>query len=288
MESLIPSFVSALGALHLDLDPLRQKLRKPLRPLWITPSSVLPTDTPRFGDFHPVVCCTASRRVEGGESSEGGYIQGAADDSEAWAHGLTASVFWEHRDELLAAGEAELPGLIAGFVQQEAKGTERRCQVVRPTGRVFLGTLEGLEAMVRTEKDVVVSVGVSACASLEVKGCLHLKCAAGKVGSRQLRHDLPKVLHFVRERLQELGEGEGRILVVCATGKDHSVGVVLAILCLFVNDDGSLRPKSEVGDIPTGLNKQTIKQRLSWISVSQPDANPSRATLQSVNAFLLG
>jgi tRNA A64-2'-O-ribosylphosphate transferase len=35
------------------------------------------------------------------------------------------------------------------------------------------------------------------------------------------------------------------------------------------------------------MDKQFIRQRLAWIITSKPDANPSRATLQSVNAFLL-
>ena len=77
-------------------------------------------------------------------------------------------------------------------------------------------------------------------------------------------------------------------MVADANGKDQGVGVALAILCLFITDDGKIRPSEEVKEPPNGLNKQTIKQKLSWISVAKPDANPSRTTLQSVNAFLLG
>lgn len=35
------------------------------------------------------------------------------------------------------------------------------------------------------------------------------------------------------------------------------------------------------------IDKQFIKQRLAWITSSKPDANPSRATLQAVNSFLM-
>jgi tRNA A64-2'-O-ribosylphosphate transferase len=61
-----------------------------------------------FEDYHPVICCTVSRRVAGGELSEGGYIQGAGDDTENWAHGLSPPVFWANREVLLSTPEAEL------------------------------------------------------------------------------------------------------------------------------------------------------------------------------------
>lgn len=35
------------------------------------------------------------------------------------------------------------------------------------------------------------------------------------------------------------------------------------------------------------IGKHLVKQRLAWISSSKPDANPSRATLQAVNSFLM-
>lgn len=35
------------------------------------------------------------------------------------------------------------------------------------------------------------------------------------------------------------------------------------------------------------ISKQFIRQRLAWIVSSEHDVNPSRSTLQSVNAFLM-
>lgn len=35
------------------------------------------------------------------------------------------------------------------------------------------------------------------------------------------------------------------------------------------------------------IGKQFIRQRLAWIVSSKHDVNPSRSTLQSVNAFLM-
>jgi tRNA A64-2'-O-ribosylphosphate transferase len=55
-----------------------------MRPLWITQDMGIP-DEVVFTDFHPIICCTASKRIYGGEGADGGYIQGAGDDSEGWA-----------------------------------------------------------------------------------------------------------------------------------------------------------------------------------------------------------
>ncbi|KAL7823907.1 tRNA A64-2'-O-ribosylphosphate transferase [Trichoderma gracile] len=129
ITALIPSFVSSLKELNLNLPT---SLTKPLRPLWITQDSSLPPpptgsddDDDRdedqgviFQDYRPVICCTASRRVVGSEVDEGGYIQGAGDDTENWAMGLTPDVFWANAEALLSASEAELPELILKLVEE--------------------------------------------------------------------------------------------------------------------------------------------------------------------------
>lgn len=42
-----------------------------------------------------------------------------------------------------------------------------------------------------------------------------------------------------------------------------------------------------VGLRTQSVGKQFIRQRLAWIVSSKHDVNPSRSTLQSVNAFLM-
>ncbi|OTA01554.1 hypothetical protein A9Z42_0018730 [Trichoderma parareesei] len=135
ITALIPSFLSSLKELNLNLPT---SLTKPLRPLWITQDSSLPPPPPPpppsgdseedddldqdqgviFQDYRPVICCTASRRVVGSEVDEGGYIQGAGDDTENWAMGLTPDVFWANAETLLSASDAELPELISKLVQE--------------------------------------------------------------------------------------------------------------------------------------------------------------------------
>ena len=107
IEVRLGGFVEDLKALQLDTEHLRATIVKPLTPTWITPDF---EDTSLFDKTkcNQIVCCTASRRVGGTEASENGYIQGAADDHEAWSQGLTPPLFWKHRDEILQMSETEV------------------------------------------------------------------------------------------------------------------------------------------------------------------------------------
>lgn len=105
----------------------------------LSQESISQTRKPRriFGDnAHAVVLVTASLRVTGGEmgglassvASRGQtftYIQGAADDTENWACGLTAPLWWAWHDRLLAAAtssrESEIKSLVDSIVQKDAQ-----------------------------------------------------------------------------------------------------------------------------------------------------------------------
>ena len=108
-----------------------------------------------------------------------------------------------------------------------------------------------------------------------------LATPAGKNGSRVLRGQL-----FTLSALEPLLMPDIKVLITCETGKDLAIGVALALLCQHCDQEGRLR--LDDSKRTSGINKTLIKHRLSWIMVSNPDASPSRATLQSVNAYLMG
>ncbi|KAG0263492.1 hypothetical protein DFQ27_001744 [Actinomortierella ambigua] len=92
-----------------DLKPLVQRLSKPLRPLWLTPQSVLFADNlPDYStvDFLPVICLSASAIGQDGFEERDGYlyVQGSGDDEEMWGKGLKPDIFWEHKDWILDDG----------------------------------------------------------------------------------------------------------------------------------------------------------------------------------------
>lgn len=245
----------------------------------MTQSSTLPHNTPDFPGFHPIVLCTASRRVRGAEASEGGYIQGAADDHEAWSHGLTPALFWSHKDSLLQTNEEDLPTKIASLVSQE-RVTDAVTTLIKPTSNLFVSASENLDL---TSFDTVISctpqpLSQPLLKDAAIKAYLHLPCQIGKLGSRDLRNQLPALRSLPSTTA-------GKTLICCPTGKDLSVGTALAYLCLYATSDGTvnLSQPREARDI----DKTFIKQRLSWITTSNPALNPSRATLQSVNSVLM-
>ncbi|KAI1096779.1 initiator tRNA phosphoribosyl transferase [Rostrohypoxylon terebratum] len=296
INSRIPEHVDSLKALDIDLDVLRQKVKKPLRPMWITQEShLVPTDE-IFDDFHPVICCTSSRRVLGGEMSEGGYIQGAGDDTENWALGLTPPVFWRHADVLLSTPEPDLSDLVRSLVAEEdANVSSSSPRQIAPCLSVGCLPISNTSS---PSTCVIAIYSKTTDPSLWVKSPLLMEVGLGKhkLASRNLRQALPNISDFVRRFLERglnsssLEDSDtscpepNRIFIACETGKDISIGVALALLCQHVDKEGNLSPQVS----PSGYTKSDIRVKLSRIMTNFPEANPSRTTLQSVNSFLIG
>jgi tRNA A64-2'-O-ribosylphosphate transferase len=295
ITSLLPSFVLALEALKIPIDSLQKHLRKPLRPIWVTPESNLIQTSSIFEDFHPIICCTVSRRVAGAEVSEGGYIQGAGDDTENWAHGLSPPIFWSNREILISTSESELPDLIERLVRREASsgqiGEGLRC--VKPTSNIFVAPIAAL-AEKHTGADTCTIVLLRMVTEENVWRTSPTRIDVGlgphKIGSRNIRTALPFMMGFIEKILfpeikDKNGEVEEKhIIIACESGKDLSIGVALAIMCLLFDDNGGLLRD---GRRKAKIDKNFIRSRLGWISTSMPDANPSGATIQSVNSYLM-
>lgn len=292
ISAMLDRWTSDLRALDLP----RPTLDRPLRPIWVTRASLaqLPVEVAaaREDGVYPLVLCTASGRdIAPEDDLPAGcdYVQGAADDAEAWAYGLTAEVFWEHREALLACDEDGLPALIERLVNE----TRSACGSIRPPIRIEPGEFVfiGTEVSDTTDRhwDLVVDLRQRSVSSQARESSsapvgpkvIHHPLEPGKLGSRTLRKVLSPILEGVDQVLS--CNPEAKILVVCSTGKDHSVGVALAILSIYASDEGHMQSQRR----QEGISKELIKRRLGWIMVSITDANPSRATLQSVNAVLL-
>ncbi|QKX61115.1 uncharacterized protein TRUGW13939_08262 [Talaromyces rugulosus] len=280
IEQRIDGFVDSLKELKLDLAQLGKDLGRPIRIAWANQAYFYPTDLHKSGQYNLFVLCSASRRVHGAEASEGGYIQGAGDDSEGWSNGLTAPVFWESKDVLLATEESELPSVIQELMERNDKTpASQQATLVLPSSNLYISQSQPNSGG-HGSYDLVIACNDKPTEGGNIKK-LNLGCGPHKLGSRDLRLALDKVHAFAEKHLGS--NASQSLLVTCETGKDLSVGTLLAIVCLFYDDNGKY-----VGKQPQlYMDKQFIRQRLAWIITSKPDANPSRATLQSVNAFLL-
>ena len=177
--------------------------------------------------------------------TEGGYIQGAGDDSEGWSKGLTPTLFWRHSEQLLATSEEEMLDLVQDLITTDLDHNAASGDAVKigPT-RLFVGALSSI-AQPEQYDGVVICSGTGFSKPKEEskqdggKRVLNLLCGDGKLGSRALRSQLPHLPPFVAS-LPDSGCAP-KILFLCATGKDLSIGIALAVLCLFFDDECKLR-----------------------------------------------
>jgi tRNA A64-2'-O-ribosylphosphate transferase len=257
-----------------------------------------------------------------------GYVQGAGDDNEMWSQGMSSEQWWRWRDVLLKAGDEELPEVIAHLLEQDREDAGARhdstftyisaTQSILAIGglplddNVFEAGTEGRTAVLiaccASEEDLLRMVPEPPRTHLG-KRILHLKCGIGKLGSRDLRKELPKLMPFIASCLEPLNDAEDnsthnetlpleapssrvrsppvtlKIHVADTTdGKDIATGVALALLALYSDDDGQIDwslPRRQ------GIDKTSIRKKLSWITTDMPAANPSRATMNAVNEFLM-
>ena len=200
-----------------------------------------------YPDFHPVILCTASRMVQTSNRSKGWYVQGAADDSESWAQGLTPTLFWRHKTELLKASPNEVEDLIREILHADATcngqsvsrlGLNSGLTLIKPTNCVFIGSSNRVGDTTPAEYDAVIVCSPEADENLKSRWkerYIHLACPAGKLGGRLLRKELPKMQEtFIKLKTFQ------RVFFYCSTGTDASVGAALVALCLYFDEDGML------------------------------------------------
>lgn len=350
MLSRVPTFVDSLKQLNLDLAGLRAQISKPIRPTWVTQETNLSHYHDRDGDkddenddgrifesFRPVICCTSSKRITDGEmSGHSGYVQGAGDDTENWALGLTPPVFWDNAEQLLSTPEADLPELIRSLVasasgsssgrntQQQSHPTNTTTtNVTDPDARALPPSVTQLTPFLhvsplpipralpgRTDPDgtpqawcTITILSAPTPPETWAQSPTHMEVGLGarhKAASRTLRSALPRICEFACRFLllplppqqeQPQPRPHPQILVADESGgRDLAAGVALALLCwCFSDDDGrNVRGAEESSRVERPVfTKDLVRARLGRIMTAMPDANPNRATLQSVNSFLM-
>jgi tRNA A64-2'-O-ribosylphosphate transferase len=197
----------------------------------------------------------------------------------------------------LTRAEEDLPEVIADLMQKNRKqGSGQQATLIVPSQNLYVSQTDPSLAD-NGLYDLVIDCNSNAETTEMNPKRLNLGCISSKQGGRDLRNHLDKVRDFVN---LHLGSNPSQsLLVMCESGKDLSAGTLLTIICLFYNDAGKLNRHQYysnltltvvgefVGPRTQTISKQFIRQRLAWIVSSKHDVNPSRSTLQSVNAFLM-
>lgn len=198
--------------------------------------------------------------------------------------GLSSSLFWENKTILLKTLDPDLPAMVDSIVGR-ARPTRQAPTLIKPTTGIFIASLKALAGLNEGAFCVVICCTPYYPTDIHDSlrpGLVYLKCNIGKLGSRDLRKELVRADQSVQDR----GLNDTSILVVCDSGKDLAVGVALMILCKYLDEVGN--PRLDKDDkSQSKINKTFIMKRLSWITASVPDANPTRSTLQAVNSYLM-
>ena len=217
-------------------------------------------------------------RSQAGEGSDSDYIQGAADDHENWAQGLTPELFWAHKDELLGADDSMLSQIIVRILAQSGHENTLSSQTIRVAENLYVGNLSDI--LLGHDFDAIITCNdtphppITPAPGHNRPKTLHFRCPKGKLGSRALRTHLPQLPSFLASLPSSPTGKSPTILCACPTGEDLSVGVALSLLCLYLPEE-------------MHIDKIEIHRQLAKIIVAHPGANPSRSTLQSVNAFMM-
>ncbi|KAK9238335.1 tRNA A64-2'-O-ribosylphosphate transferase [Lipomyces kononenkoae] len=316
IEAQIGTWTQQLLRCGIDMASIHQKLDKPLRPIWVTPdpSLILPPDPPTFDDCYAIVLCTASRMVQDGTERRHGYtyVQGAADDHEAWASIITPNLFWANKELLLKVSAYELEQIIQDGQLQAQPSVDSLAictnsglldiSAIADTG-IYIGKKQSTIHHYNniTDFDTIIDLSTSPTTLPDELGSnnkqvLQLPVPAGKRGSKQFRVDLPRIMAFFESTCLSKSKAASqhhpttslskiRIVILCDTGSDFSVGAALSMLVLYYNDDGHLTENKDRVQIQ--VDKEMVRRRLAFI-VMQRKVNPSRATLLAVNSALMG
>ncbi|KAI8643637.1 tRNA A64-2'-O-ribosylphosphate transferase [Parasitella parasitica] len=296
IEARIDGFVDRLLTSGVDMEKLKSQLVKPLRPIWFTPQSydALLESPPDFQDalFCPVVCLSASEAVETGYQLRPGYmyVQGSADDEEAWAFGLTHLAFWKHRHDILTSS-SECEGNVKALVSflkdnanrhnddNEDDDTTKHYAFIKSTPLAIGDAYSGKPPRCWDIFDYVIN-----CCQDEYElnrqhaHYLHLPIPDGKKGQVIFGSSIQKAINFVNGPIAE----NKKILVYCAAGKDYSVGILLSILLQFYTLEFELNTTNK-----PRVDKKMVQHQLVQIISNWEKAAPSRVTLKRINTHFM-
>ncbi|KAH8919833.1 hypothetical protein BT69DRAFT_460589 [Atractiella rhizophila] len=289
---LLPVWTERLLTSSYPLDNLVNPLTKPLKPIFVSPPSALPNaEQDTYNDCYPIFCTSASRFVHAGEGGlvgdrEGGwsYVQGSGDDHEAWADGLTAKLWWEHKDLLLQTDREDLQHVIRGLVLEDSRMVEKakRFDVEQTKISILLGGSPSPSK--RPDERPSVFIGPKVVNATEFGDAAIQVLLPSSFNERMKNFFdafLPQILDFFTSN-HDRGLN---IVVLQDEFLDFAIAAALALLVRFYDDK---RQFSVPDDSHRIMDKTVIRSRLQWlISSSEGQLNPCRAVLNKTNVYFM-
>lgn len=294
IEARIPAWVDTL----LRSDWAIPVLTKPLVPVFVDPSARggLP---PNAAAVHLLVLASASAVDPVPGQNGAHYVQGAGDDHESWAQGLTPHLFWQHRTELLARGQnrAEQAACIAHILEKERHrvpwlgGPEQDVTWIGATHLALAARAPNAD--LSKERKTYGLVVHCTQAPTDAPHVLQLGIPDGKRGAVEFGHALPQAIvgrgthqDAITQALQSSAHG---VFLCCTDGCHASGALAVAVLAASFDEHRALIPTDDARSVHRAqLTKDAVRRRLQWVLTASPHLAPSRAYLQRVNACLLG
>ena len=323
IEEKIPTFVSSLLNSGALLDDLAKSLKKPMRCLWISRNSVLNNyEDEESGidrwvdslDFTPVLCVSASIPITD-SSSAGYYVQGAGDDEESWALGLTPKMFWENRNLILESGRDNAEHIIEEILKRhqkqreangeegdssssaDASGTSSSLKEILSRFRIGSSPIHlvhgsSLEDLARGGKTLwVLDLSEFPVEGkwVECENVLRMSIPQSNHDKRKIEKVLDKALKFGRKFTTAWREDRDLDLLICSQdGPDEIVVICVAFLVRFFewHDTITLLPQED-GKSNGDLSKKDINSMLIKLASKYPDARPPRVLMKSLMRYFL-
>ncbi|KAK4698712.1 tRNA A64-2'-O-ribosylphosphate transferase, partial [Phenoliferia sp. Uapishka_3] len=278
-------------------------LRKPLRPIFVSPASVLAVSlASSYSRFMPIVLASASKLAteQDGLERAGGYtyVQGSGDDHEAWSKGLTAPLFWENAFQILAASRDDIDSVIFRIVadapgQSLAALSLTSAKEIRSTSIFSEFSTESKPAAQPSTFHLVIIAAPGVLATspeplppASQSDIVTIHARTGKSGYRGFFTSIEEPL--VRSA-EALGRGD-YLRISVATSESQSdandLGVALLLILLVQNFDHNEVAFERDAERPR-VTKDTVRTRLQWFLEVYPDINPSRNILNRVNEYLM-
>lgn len=263
-----------------------------LRPFWIYPGcKKLPIFT-GFEDFIPIILISASERSLDGENKSLGfsYVQGAGDDHELWSFGLTPELFWENYKSkfngLANMDDDEVKNIVLEIVHNNDNNYDINNESIfwneedinNVDNFISFGKLlnsnitfkkSELSKNLKYDKIIILDSTfkyINDNIKIPDKIFQFMLDSGSKKSSKLFRKEINEIMKLFNNNSNE------KILILCNSGEDMSIGVILCYL--------NMNKKSNE------ITKDSIRSDLiSLIGIKR--INPQRATLNSVNSYLM-
>lgn len=301
IEARIPQWVDKLCASDIAVP----HLTKPLCPVFAHAPEI-PT-LPHATQHHVVLVSVSPLSVSDFHWPSATYVQGAGDDHEAWAEGLTPALYWRHRRTLLDSSltREERIEIIAHLVAEERAQVgkvawlEGECHVTRiQETPLYIQAVPTSHTFSKDEREAYALIVHAAKPPSEGSGILGLGLEPSKRGLHAFTQALPHVVDMITDTLwREAQRPSPRgILVCCTDGSQLSGALAVAVLAASFDEHRHLigvgqaaaDAQAAMTAHRTRLSKDATQRRLQWLTGSVSTASPSRSHLQRVNAFLIG